>query len=86
MSRWGSIGGLSVVLMLRSSIISDVPGSSNSSEISNELNKTSDTIVSISKAGKSSVWIYFGYEANSSKEKERKRPNIVNVLCVRNLW
>ena len=48
------------------SIISDVPGDSNSSGLSNELNETSDTLVSISKEGKSSVWTYFGYEANSS--------------------
>ena len=59
------------------SIVSDVPDGSNSSEMSNELNETSDTLVSISKEGKSSVWTYFGYEANSSEAKEGKRPDIV---------
>ena len=59
------------------SIVSDVPDGSNSSEMNNELNETSDTLVSISKEGKSSVWTYFGYEANSSEAKEGKRPDIV---------
>ena len=61
------------------SIVIDVPGGSNSSEMSDELNETSDTLVSISKEGKSSVWTYFGYEANSSEAKEGKRPDI--VIC-----
>ena len=61
------------------SILNDVPGGSNSSELSNELNKTSDTLVSISTEGKSLVWAYFGYVANSSEVKEGKRPDI--VIC-----
>ena len=48
------------------SVISDVPSDSNSCGMCNELNETSDTLVSISKEGKYSVWTYFGYETNSS--------------------
>ena len=51
------------------SIISDVPGNSYSSGLSNELNETSDTLVLISKEGNSLVWTYWTYsryEANSS--------------------
>ena len=61
------------------SILNDVPGGSNSSEMSNELNETSDTLVSISTEGKSLVWAYFGYEANSSEVKEGKGLDI--VIC-----
>ena len=74
----------SVKMILRtcgsiSSIVSDVLGDSSNSGMSNELNESSDTLVSISKGGKSSVWVYFGYEANSSEVKEWKRLDI--VIC-----
>ena len=59
-------------------IVSDVPGDSNSSGLSNTLND-SDTLVSIWKEGRSSVWTDFGYEANSSEVKEGKMPDI--VIC-----
>ena len=51
------------------SIDIDVPSGSNSSDMSSE---TSDNIVFVSKGGKSSVWAYFGYEANAQQTTEGK--------------
>ena len=61
------------------SVVSDVPGDSNSSGMSNELNEISDNSCLYFKRKKSSVWTYFGYEANLSEVKEGKRPDI--VIC-----
>ena len=48
---------------------SDVPSDSNSSDMSSE---TSDNLVFVSKEGKSSVRVYFGYEANAQQATEGK--------------